>query len=112
VGFFALLAWLNCHAIECWESGRCERGRFGSAFGQSRRSRVFLPAGLLGLLGLLLTAVLFQIQPRSAGLVATGAVSALLLALLDRFRHHFTSLALRAAADLVLLCPAVLLLRG
>jgi hypothetical protein len=41
-------------------------------------------------------------------LILAGAVSALLLALLDRLRTHLTPLAIRAAADLVLLTPALL----
>jgi hypothetical protein len=60
---------------------------------------------------MLLACALSQTQPRSAALVASGAVSALLLALLDRFRSCLTPLALRAAADLVLLTPLALLLK-
>jgi hypothetical protein len=41
-------------------------------------------------------------------LVAAGAASALLLALLDRLRRRLTPLALRAAADLVLLTPVLI----
>jgi hypothetical protein len=48
---------------------------------------------------------------RIALLVASGAASALLLALLDRLRGRLTPLALRAAADLVLLTPLPFLLR-
>ena len=58
--------------------------------------------------GLLLAAVLVAFQPRSAALVAAGAASALLLALLDRLRNRLTPVALRAAADLVLLTPLLL----
>jgi hypothetical protein len=50
-------------------------------------------------------------RPRPAALTAAAAASALLLALLDRIRGRLTPLALRAAADLVLLTPLVLLLR-
>jgi hypothetical protein len=42
-------------------------------------------------------------------LLAAGATSALLLALLDRTRARMTSLALRAAADFVLLTPLALI---
>ena len=50
-------------------------------------------------------------HPRSAALIFAGLVSALLLALLDRMRKRMTPLALRAAADLVLLTPLLLFLR-
>ena len=96
--FFALLAWLNCHAIELWESASVSSGRL----------RVFHLGSLLALLGFLLAAILFPIQLRPAALVAAGAASALLLALLDGRRNRLTPLALRAAADLVLLTPVLL----
>jgi hypothetical protein len=57
----------------------------------------------------MLACVLFQPQPRFAALVAAGAVSTLLLALLDRLRNRLTPLALRISADLVLLTPFALL---
>lgn len=96
--FFALLSWLNCHAIEQWESAPASAG------GQ----RVFHLGSALALFGCLLAAILFPIQPRPTALVAVGAASALLLALLDRNRNRLTPLALRAAADLVLLTPFLL----
>jgi hypothetical protein len=96
--FFALLAWLNCHAIERWESDP-----------SADASRVFFLPSLLALLGLLLAFLLFIPEPRSAALVASGAVSALLLALLERKRNSLSPLALRVAADLVLLTPLALL---
>jgi hypothetical protein len=96
--FFVALAWLNCHAIDRWES-RDE---------SHRSSHVFTPACLLALAGLLLAAILSSVQPRPAALVAAGAASALLLALLDRLRRRLTPLALRAAADLVLLTPVLI----
>lgn len=95
--FFAILAWLNCHAIERWESGEASHIRA-------------IAAGLC-FAGLLLAAIFGATQLRPAALFAAGAASALLLALLDRFRGSMTSLALRAAADLVLLTPLVLILR-
>jgi hypothetical protein len=48
-------------------------------------------------------------HPRPAALLAAGGASALLLALLDRNRARFSALALRAAADLVLLTPLALI---
>jgi hypothetical protein len=108
--FFTLLAWLNCHAIERWEStggpSPVEPSR-----GQASRSKIFGLAILLTLTGLFLTATLAAIHPRSAELVLSGTASAVLLALLDRCRARLTPLALRVAADLVLLTPLALLLR-
>jgi hypothetical protein len=98
---FALLAWLNCHAIDRWEA--CEQA--------PGKSRIMLPACLLAVTGLLLAAFLSSTQPRPAALIATGAVSALLLALLDCLRSRLTPLAVRASADLVLLAPMALLFR-
>jgi len=98
--YFALLAWLNCYLIEQWETGA-----------EEQRQRAFSLAALLALMGLALAGLLFEGYPRAAALLAAGAVSALLLAVLDRWRGRMTPLALRAAADLVLLTPAWLLLR-
>lgn len=94
---FASLAWLNCHAIDCWES--------------NSPSRVALFAVTLGVAGILLAAVSAPIQLRPAGLIAACALSALLIALLDHLRTRLTPLALRAAADLVLLTPLLFALR-
>jgi hypothetical protein len=98
--FFAMLAWLNCHAIDRWE-----------AHDGTHASQIFTSACLLSLTGLLLATILSSTQPRFTSLVLAGASSALLLTLLDRHRSRLTPLALRAAADLVLLTPLLLLLR-
>jgi hypothetical protein len=71
----------------------------------------FPAACVLALTGLLLACALSLTQSRSAALVASGAVSAVLLALLDRMRNSLTPVALRLAADLVLLTPLALLLK-
>lgn len=98
--FFALLAWLNCHAIDRWET-----------LGRTHGSQIFAPVCLLGLTALPLAGILSSTQPRFTALVLAGVTSALLLSLLDRVRSRLTPLALRAVADLVLLTPLVLLLR-
>lgn len=99
--FFAVLAWLNCHAIECWES-----------VGQTCSGpQIHSVAGLLALAGLLGAIVLFALHSREAALMGAGAPSAVLLVLLDGIRVRLTPLALRSTADLVLLTPLVLLLR-
>ena len=99
VVYFTLVAWLNCHSIERWESaGISSPGNLSSRYGTYSQ-------GIgLGLAGLLLAGALFS-HHRIALLIASGATAALLLALLDRFRGRLTPLALRVAADLVLLTP-------
>jgi hypothetical protein len=108
--FFTLLAWLNCHAIERWESNE-ETSLSESSIAGTPQFRVFNQAILLTITGLLLAAMLAAIHPRAAALILAGTASALLLALLDRCRSRLTPLALRVAADLVLLSPIALLFR-
>ena len=96
VAFFMLLAWLNYHAIGRWEAG-------------APASHI-TPAGLaLALTGLALAASLRPSHQAAALLVASGAGSALLLAILNQNRRRLTPVAVRASADLVLLVPLVLL---
>lgn len=94
---FAGLAWLNCSAIACWESG-----------GVSTFVRVFA----LAMAGLEIVLSQFPVaaNPRSAALLVAAGMSALLLALLDGVRARMTARALRAAADLALLTPVPLLI--
>lgn len=92
---FAALAGLNVHAIGHWDDHPLD----------VRVRAVLIPAVGLGTIGLL-TAVFWASQePRIAAVLAMGAVSALLIAALERLRPRMTPLALRAAADLVLLTP-------
>jgi hypothetical protein len=101
MAFFAALAWLNCFAIDRWE-GPC---------GDPDAMRIRFSAVLIAVAGGLATILLSTSQPRAAILLLAGAASALLLALLDRVRPRLTPLALRAAADLVLLTPLVVMVR-
>lgn len=96
IAFFAALAWLNCRAIERWESS-------------CNRPHISIEGNLLGLAGLTMAAGFVPFLPRIALLLAAGALSSIMLALLDRMRGRLTPLALRAAADLVLLTPFLLL---
>lgn len=97
VALFALLAWLNCHFIEHWETNHAPRN--GT-----------LLAIILTLAGAALASALLALrQPAAGALAACGAASALLLALLHRLRGRLTPVALRAAADLVLLTPLLLI---
>ena len=129
IAFFASLAWLNCHAIEQWESATLERQAsvpemspaailtesrrvlaLPATWGQSVRTNPTFPlASLLTITGLSLACFEFQLHPRPAALLIAGATSALLIALLDNLRNRMTPLALRVAADLVLLSPALLI---
>jgi len=97
---FATVAWLNCYAIDHWESARWD---------SAATTRLPFAATLLAVAGLLLAAVFFSTQPRVATLFAAASTSAVLLALLDRHRARLAPLALRTAADLALLTPAILL---
>jgi hypothetical protein len=94
--YFACLAWLNCSAIDCWESNRTEQAG--------------VHAILLGCVGLLAGLVCVAARPQIVLALAAGAASAFLLGLLDRTRRRMTPLTLRCAADLVLLTPVVCLL--
>jgi hypothetical protein len=96
VAFFAVLAWLNCEAIERWESDTA--------------SHISTYAVQLGFVGVVL-AVFFFHGTRGGSLIITGSAASLMLAVLDRFRARLTPLALRAAADLVLLTPLLLFAR-
>jgi hypothetical protein len=97
--FFTVLAWLNCHAIERWESGGTD----------CSSASIQVIAVLLAVGGVAGATILCAAHPHEAALLGAGAASATLLALLDRFRRRLSPLALRSAADLVLLTPIVLL---
>jgi hypothetical protein len=102
---FAALAWLNCSCIALWEGPR-DRAYGDNRSTQSMRSAALALAAMALLLCVLAAALA---HPRPAALLAAGGTSALLLALLDRNRARISPLALRAAADLVLLTPLALI---
>jgi hypothetical protein len=100
IGCFAALAWLNCHAIESWESS----GK------TSRCVTIFSIAMIFAAVALLEASINAALHlPRIAALLASASSSALLLAILDRAKPRLTPIALRAAADLALLTPLALL---
>lgn len=115
--YFAALAWLNCGSIATWEA----ETNTGADEPRARRIRIFGPfpalttnlsaAAVLAFVGFLLACLARRSCPRAAELLAAGGGSALLLALLDRMRRRMTPLALRAAADFVLLTPVLIFLR-
>jgi hypothetical protein len=96
---FAALAWLNCAAIERWESAARNRG-------------TTTRAGLLASVALLFAFPLAFTDARISALLFAAASSALLLALLDRMRERLSPLNLRASADLALLAPLILVACG
>jgi hypothetical protein len=99
VVIFIALAWLNCHAIEAWESDAAVQ-----------RAPIVRLAAILAVVTALIAILAACLHgPRSAGLLAAAALSAAMLAMLDRCRHTLAPVTLRAAADLVLLVPAALL---
>lgn len=91
IALFSCLCWLNCVAIERWES-----------VGESRWS-IAAAAGAVAL-----AAVLFLFSQRPVIGVAV-ALSALCFVLLDRARRRFSKDALRVLADVALLSPLFLL---
>jgi hypothetical protein len=96
---FAFLAWLNCHFIDRWEDPA-----------HAQYTGIPLPAYLLGVAMLLAGLSIAPMGARLAGMLIAGAISALLIAILDVMRHRLTPVALRAAADLVLLTPLMLVI--
>ena len=97
--FFAALAWVNCRAIERWESSEKQAG-------------VLLHAEMLTVAGAAVSAALWQTNPRAAALALAGTTSSLLLLLLDRARFSISALTLPVLADIVLLTPALMLPLG
>jgi hypothetical protein len=97
--FYALLAWLNCHAIDRWEADANSRASL----------RIYSIAVVVAFTGFVAATLLTHAQPRSAALLVAGSAAALLLAVLDRVRRRLSPVALRAASDLALLTPLLLL---
>jgi len=89
---FSCLCWINCVAIEQWESP--VESRYPIAFAAGF---VTLAAGTL---------LLFSSRPVLGGAVAA---SALCFVILDRARRHFSRDVLRVLADAALLSPLFLL---
>jgi hypothetical protein len=92
---FAAVAWLNLKAISRWEGS----GREGGVRPMAVRLAIVCGACSIALA---------SAEPRLALLLAMLTVSSLLLAWLDGMRRRMDAVTLRAAADLVLLTPLVL----
>jgi hypothetical protein len=115
--YFAALAWLNCSSIATWEAEK-KSGSSGTRDSRALFWGVFpalttnlSAAAVLAFTGFLLACLASRSDLRVAALLMAGATSAVLLALLDRLRKRMTPLALRAAADFVLLTPVLVFLR-
>lgn len=108
--YFAALAWLNCSLIARWEADGDNDARDGRAtFARAKlRTKQFVALSV-AFAGVLLAILAFSSSRRPAALLLAGAVSALLMALLDRMRPRMTPLTVRTTADLVLLAPLLLL---
>jgi hypothetical protein len=89
---FSCLCWINCSAIENWESAR------------QTRLPIAASAGFVAIAALML--LLFSSRPILGGAVAA---SALCFVLLDCARRRFSRDALRVLADVALLSPLALL---
>jgi hypothetical protein len=115
--YFAAIAWLNCRLIAAWEAETSVRNagaqhrRIGTFKFFRDHSTNFSAAFLLASAGFLLACLAPGSHSRASALLVAGALSALLLAMLDSLRTRMTPLALRAGADLVLLTPLLLFLR-
>lgn len=99
LALFAALAWVNCAAIESWESSK-------------NQTSVILHTLVLGTAGLAASAAFAFMDAQASALACSAATSALLLSLLDRTRIRISPLTLRTLADLVLLTPLVLVIVG
>jgi hypothetical protein len=98
------LAWLNCHAIESWESG--PMGTQGQ--GSLTRPAVTRMAVTQALITASAAALTLH-YPRISLLLLAATLSAILLLWLDHNRPNMNPTSLRAAADLALLTPLLLL---
>jgi hypothetical protein len=93
---FAALAWLNCFAIERWESSDFTIG-------------IFVRSSILSIVFFASAVALSFANTRTAGMICIAGISATLLTLLDLTRHRISTLTLRTLADMVLLTPLILL---
>lgn len=101
---FMLLAWLNCRAIDQWES---DSEQPDELHGRSI-STATLGLWLAGV-SVACAAAWASSSPRCAALLGCASAAALLLGWLDRYSDRVAPVTLRAAADLALLTPAFLI---
>ena len=102
VAVFALLCWLNCVAIESWESSAGNDPAHATTAWAARHLRALAVTATVLSLALALDSL--HDSTRFCLLLAS-ALSALLLLWLARNRSHLTSMQLRIGADAALLTP-------
>ena len=76
---------------------------------QARPGSILIASVLLSVFNLCVAAAFAPAHPRPAALLMAAGASSLLLTLLNEHRKGFSALALRTAADLVLLTPLLLI---
>jgi hypothetical protein len=103
---FAVVAWLNCAAIDNWERGEDVLSR-----ALLRAPTLWFFALLFGVVSAGAAALLAAAAPRCAGLLLAASISSLSIAALDGVRGRLTPILLRAMADLVLLTPLMVMIR-
>lgn len=111
VGIFSALCWLNCIAIEKWESN--PRATPASDPTASWGQRHLRATGVALAAVAALSAVIFLLRAHTGeGLLCAAAIlSATLLVMLDHLRRNLSAFHLRIAADAALLTPLLLFLR-
>ena len=102
VAVFAALCWLNCVAIESWESAASLPAAHRTTAWAARHLQTVALATAALSLGL--AAASLHNAPRYC-LFLASAMSALLLLWLARGRRHLTAMQVRVAADAALLTP-------
>jgi hypothetical protein len=113
VALFACLCWLNCVAIESWESEGARSAECASTFGGPHFSTRWLGRHLsaAAVCAACVSALFAMLWTESfLGRVAVACfLGNACLALLDHFRLRISPAALRIAADISLLAPLLLL---
>ncbi len=112
---FAVLCWLNCVAIEHWETTKGFEPSFKHMHATTKwagrnLARIALAVCVIALEIAAATTML----PKTLSLQSvflSAALSAIALFALDRFRRKLSSIQLRIAADAALLTPLIFLLR-
>lgn len=112
VFIFAALCWLNCVAIECWESlpDTGPRSRFTDSHSTTvwAANRLRTVAIAFATIALALTVVSVKRQ-QPWGVYLAAGLSGLFLSLIDAHRERFSAMTLRIAADAALLTPLIIL---
>lgn len=92
--FFCALAWLNCSAIDAWES-------------RAQANRIVLRSASLAVAGVAASVACAPFNLRISALMLAASLSSGLLGVMDRCKNNVDCLALRVLADAVLLTPAI-----